>query len=319
MNERNLILGAFYIVLFLLLAPLFFGGIAAIICWAPSGVWLSFWAVYTIGLIATAFIITPLVHKMYIINGAYTVSFHLDPFFGSNSTLVSRPFNENKQLVARGPGFHPVGWWEQFDSTTEHELEFRLDLNGKFETSGDNLNLEVKDGLMILKAPIESARHLRSIANGMVKIREEVGKQLTPSLKQATALHFIKYDSNYIMRNQAIIATDIRNDFEMFNQIKERYGLITQKFVLGDINFSAKINEAREAAKSASLRTNAVKEAKAEMTGLNDKEASEFVLASEKLATININRNVHEIIGLDPEVVKAAGEFAIAVKTLKSK
>jgi hypothetical protein len=316
MNERNYALGTFYFVLFLILAPILFGGIASIVWWAPTGAWFPVWLLYVIGLILTAYFITPLVPKMYIINDAYTVSFHLDAFFGPNSTVLSGKFDEIKQLIARGPGFHFIGWWEKFDSTTHHEKEITLDLKGKFETSGDNLNLDILGGLMILKAPIESARQLRSVAKGMDTIVREIKTQLEPSLRQATAYQFIKHDSDHIMKSQPDIATTIREDFERFNLIKERYGLETVKFVLGDINFSPKINEAREAAKAATLRGDAAKQIAKDLD-IDGKAATEFVLASENLARVTIDRNVYEISGLSPDIVIAVKETAEAIKEIK--
>lgn len=312
MNERDKIIGFCYFLVGLLGLPIVLGFLVALFIWAPTGGWIELWKVYTFGIIATAFVVAPLVPRMYTVNAAYMVSFWLDPYFGKKPLTTGGV----DHLISRGPGFHFRGFWEEFDSITEHEKEVRISLDGKFETSGDSLNLEVKGGVLILSLPMTSARLLRSVAKGMDKIREEIREQLTPSLKQATAETFIQFSSDYIMCNQTSVAHNIRQDFENKTQIRSRYGLETMKFTLGDVNFSDKINSARETAKGAELRGKAAKRLKGDLGIESGREAMEFVIASENPESMKVNRHHLVVEGIDEGL---AGAIVALAETLKKK
>ena len=160
---------------------------------------------------------------------------------------------------------------------------------------------------------MESAPLLRAVAKGMDEIKSEIESQLSPALKQSTAQNFIQHTSDEIMSDQPKIAHNIRIEFETWNQTERRYGLATQKFLLGDVDFSTKINDAREATKASELRAQAAQNAQEKIKGLSAKDAIDFVLISEG----KTKHHIWDIKGLSPEVMATAKEIADAIKSSK--
>jgi regulator of protease activity HflC (stomatin/prohibitin superfamily) len=305
--RNNITLGAFYVALFMLIIPGVVGGIVDALYWARNDSHIQFWVWTVFGLIGSALTALLLTKNIYIVNPAYTCSFWLDPFFSKKG------IPDHERLIVRGPGFHFRFFWEQFDSTTEHEKEVSLPLKGKFETFGEDLNLEINGGLMVLKLPMTSAQRLRSIAKGMDDIREELEKQLTPALVQATATIIAKYDSEHILKNQADIAREIRERFEEVTQINTKYGTEGLRFSLGDVGFSETINNAREEKYAATKDAEAAKAWQDNVDGdLDPKDAADLVMMGKK----GVEAKIHRISGLTDS---AAGAFGAAAAAFSKK